>query len=72
MSLDRVTYFLEEDELQADVVESIPTYLTDFVIEIKKWTIQLGSCFRRANSQKYTFAGQERDESGSLWNCWIG
>ena len=35
MSLDRVIAFPEEDELQADVVESIPTYLTDFVIEIK-------------------------------------
>ena len=35
MSLDRVTYFLEEDELHADAVERIPTHLTEFAIEIK-------------------------------------
>lgn len=35
VSLDRVTAFLQEDELQADAVESIPTHLTEFAIEIK-------------------------------------
>lgn len=35
VSLDRVTAFLQEQELQADAVESIPAHLTELAIDIK-------------------------------------